>query len=108
MDKKRYVIVAALAMALATAGALAYFGGLLPVREEGKGGPYFYVTILKSLYGNVDSGIYRFSFSDFSESGTGGFDDSFIRDHKFIDVGLSDEFVPRRVSDYEGTTLLAG
>lgn len=85
MNKKRYVIVAALAMALATAGALAYFGSSAPRGKE-SGGPYFYVTILKSLYGEVDSGIYRFSFSDFSETGSGGFDDSFIRDHKFIDV----------------------
>ncbi len=105
MNKKRYAAAVVLTMALATAGALAYFGMGEPRKNEG--GPYFYVTILKALYGNVDSGIYRFSFSDFSESGTGGFDDAFIRDRKFIDVGLDNEFTPRRVFDFEGTTLLA-
>jgi len=104
MKKIRYAIAAG--VILAVIGSVAAYS--LRHSQSSDGGPYFYATILKALYGSTESGIYRFSFSDFSESGTGGFDDAFIRDHKFIDIGLGRKFVPRRVCQYDGATLLTG
>ncbi|MDQ1343417.1 MAG: hypothetical protein QG650_136 [Patescibacteria group bacterium] len=99
---RRIIIAGALAVVLLLSVA-AYSAKF----REPSGGPYFYVTILKALYGTVDSGLYRFSLSDFSEAGTGGFDDAFIRDRKFIDFGLGNDFVPRKICSYEDSKLVA-